>query len=74
MSKPMLMYCQFDPSEHTLYQITNILFEENAFENIVCNISAIFSQPQWSNWYQWSADSVVPTFCAHVFIAEWTHQ
>ena len=44
LSKPVLGYCQLDPSEWTSVKMkwTDKLFiYENAFENVVCEITAI---------------------------------
>ena len=36
-------------SEIVIFRNSNILIEENAFENVVCEKDAILSRPQWVN-------------------------
>ena len=46
LSQPMLGYCQLNPQEQLQWnynQNTEIFIEENAFENIVCEMAAILS-------------------------------
>ena len=49
LSEPMLDYCQLDPCEHISVksnQNTTIFIEENARENVVCEMAFILSRPQ----------------------------
>ena len=45
----MLIYCQLEPEEQTsvknINENTNIFFQENAFENVVCKMFAILFRP-----------------------------
>ena len=59
--EPMLPYCQLDPKEQTstetktLTEIHISSLKKNAFENVVCEISAILSRPQCvNNYYRFS--------------------
>ena len=50
LSEPMLGYCQLDPKEQTYENFnTNsyIFIHENAFENVLCEMAAILSRPQY---------------------------
>ena len=54
LSEPMLDYCQLDPCEHIQWkfnQNTTTFFEENARENVVCEMASILSRPQCVNMY-----------------------
>ena len=49
LSEPVLEYCLVDPWEQTsvkFYSKLKIFIQENAFENVVCEVAAILSQPQ----------------------------
>ena len=53
LPEPMLTYCQLDPEEQIavkFYQNTKLFIEKNAFENVVCEMAAIFSSGRWVNW------------------------
>ena len=41
LSEPMLEYCKLKPSVKVDYKI-ELFIDENAFENIVCEMAAIF--------------------------------
>ena len=50
-SKPMLIYYQLDPWQQiwsNIDQNTAIFMEENALENVGCNMSAILFRPQYA--------------------------
>ena len=47
--EPMLTYGQLDPREQMVMNInrnSNIFFDENAFENVICKMPEILSPPQ----------------------------
>ena len=49
----MLTFCQLDPSEHTSVKFdTNFFIDENAFEKVVCETSAILSWGRWVNYHE----------------------
>ena len=51
LPEPMLAYCQLDPQEQTSVKFQpkyKILIDENAFENIVCQIGGHFVQRERS--------------------------
>ena len=82
LSEPMLDYCQLDPCEHTsmkIYQNTAIFIEENARENVVCEMASILSRPQCVNRHLsqlggslesclWHTDTINGTLSALIFI------
>ena len=48
--KPMLSYCQLDPKEQTsliFNRNTNLFINQNASENIVCEMATILSRGRW---------------------------
>ena len=48
----MLPYCQLDPKEHVsmkFIQNSKYFIQENALENVVCEMAAILYQPQCVN-------------------------
>ena len=49
LSEPMMTYCQLDPKERISNIIWNskVFIQENAFKNIVCEMAAMLSRPQW---------------------------
>ena len=50
LSEPMPPYCQVHPKEHIsmkFYWNSNIFFQENAFEHVVCKMAAILSRGRW---------------------------
>ena len=50
LSKPMLEYCHLDPRNKLHWnpkKNSNIFIQENAFESIVCEMTAILSRPQY---------------------------
>ena len=54
LSESMMTYCQLDPKEHIsmkYYLKFKIFIQENARENIVCEMAAILSRPQYANTY-----------------------
>ena len=60
LSEPMMEYCQSYPLEQNLVkynQHSYIFIHENVFEYVVCEMSAILSQPQYVNfildWVIW---------------------
>ena len=49
LSEPMLEYCKLDPRNKLQWnfnQNSYIYIQENAFENVVCEMLTILSQPQ----------------------------
>ena len=45
----MMAYCQLDPKEYIsikYYLKFKVFIPENAFENVICEMAAILSQPQ----------------------------
>ena len=47
LSQPMLGYCQLDPCEQIRWnfnQNTQLFIQENAYENIICEMMAILSR------------------------------
>ena len=82
LSEPMLDYCQLDPCEHIsmkIYQNTAIFIEENARENVVCEMASILSRPQCVNRHLsqlggslesclWHTDTINGTLSALIFI------
>ena len=49
LSEPMLNYCQLDPCEHFQWNLNHnatIFIDENARENVVCEMASILSRPQ----------------------------
>ena len=51
LSKPMLLFCQFDHKEQiwNFNQNTKFFIHENASENIVCEMATILSRGAWVN-------------------------
>ena len=55
LPEPMLAYCQLDSWEKFRWNSnrnSTISIQENAFENVVRNLTTIFSRPQYLNWMQ----------------------
>ena len=52
LSEPMLGFCQLDPKEQNFGEIliknTKLFINENASENIVCEMAAILSRGEMS--------------------------
>ena len=57
LSESMLPYCQLDPTEHIsmeFYSKFKSFRSRKTLENVVCDMAAILSRPQWVNtWLQW---------------------
>ena len=56
LSKSVMEYCKLNswekPLEWNFYQNSYIFIEENAFENVVCELASILSFPQIiKSWY-----------------------
>ena len=53
LSDPMMPYCQLDPYEHISKEIfvenSKVFIQENALENVACEMAAILSWPQFKN-------------------------
>ena len=49
LSKPMLGYHQLDKLQRNFDQNSNFLIHENAFENVVCEMTANLSRGRWIN-------------------------
>ena len=45
LPEPMLIYCELDRWEQTSVKFESKFMEENAYENVLCKMSAILSQP-----------------------------
>ena len=48
----MLGYCHLDTQEQTTVKYKKLLINENAAENIVCEMAAILSQGRWVDQQQ----------------------
>ena len=49
LSEAVMEFCKLDPYEQTPVKFirnSNILIQENALENVVCEITSILSRPQ----------------------------
>ena len=50
LSEPMMIYCHLDLKEHISmkydFEIQKFSLKKNAFENIVCEMATLLSQPQ----------------------------
>ena len=57
LSEPMLEYNLRNKVQWNLKQNSYILIEENAFENVVCEITSILSRPQYVNSL-WPSDAI----------------
>ena len=50
LPEPMLTYCQLDPGKKCQWNLSKnskIFIQENAFENVVCEMAAILSRGRW---------------------------
>ena len=55
LPEPMLNYCQLDPSEETPVKFDSkykTFIYENAFENFICKMVAIYSKGRWVDCYR----------------------
>ena len=65
LSKPMLPYCQLDPTEHISMEFySKVFIQGNALENVVCEMAAILPWPQW----QYTTDHICG--CLHNLLSQ----
>ena len=61
LSEPMLGYCQMNPKEQISVKLkknSEFFIQENAFENVVCEMATILCRGRWVKKY----------YNAHVFV------